>query len=131
MRAVVFRQGHGMNSNLVLKLIKYGKVALRHALIIGAMMLFCVIVTRDSYRSFSVGLFMPLAVFISLAIPAHRSKPMRPEILMCALVTLIIHLLIAGTSLKQLLFLLLYALAGILGIAFGYAAKKLERRDNK
>ncbi|MCR5055642.1 MAG: hypothetical protein K6B54_01880 [Clostridia bacterium] len=120
-----------MNSNAVLKLIKYAKAALRHAVIIGLLVLLCFGITRPNHRLFASWLFLPLAAFITIAYPAYTEKKMLPESLIAFALVVFAHFLIVGSAKAGLVFILLYAAAGALGAGFGTAVRKLGKRDVK
>ncbi len=120
-----------MNSNALLKLIKYAKVAARHTAVIGGLVLICIAVTRPNYKLFASWLFLPLAAFITLAFPAFTRKNMVPEAAVAAALLILAHLLVVGSSGRSILFILLYIVAGALGTGFGLAVRKLGRRDKE
>ena len=118
-----------MNTDFLGKLLKALKITVRDALITAACCLLGWLVVRDLFGTYVTLVFIPLASFLMLAVSQYFGKDGGQGVLWAAVVALAAHLITVGGAPKKLLFLLLYAAAGLCGVLFGRFAAKLAEES--
>ena len=117
-----------MNESIGGIIIRYLRALIRHSVIVAVLLLLCLLVTGDSFDYFSVGVFLPLAAFISFAIPMYAGRPAGAEVVIGSGVIIAAHFICAGLAPEKLLMMILYVLCAGLGVCFGLAVKYLGKK---
>ena len=114
-----------MNTDFLGKLLKALIITVRDALITAACCLVGWLIVRDLFGTYATLVFIPLASFLMLAVSQYFGKDGGQGVLWAAVVAVAAHFIAAGGAPKKLLFVLLYAAAGLCGFLFGRFASKL------